>query len=260
MRLVLAVLIGAVVVHGQGMPFPGGGLVHDQGGGGGGVTISSHGVTASPSSCANNSTTCAQSGSDTQAVVGVTGDTLVAVVHVASNISVTLPSGCTVTATFGAQSMTFLTAAYNPGVAGNSVSIWPFYLKNATAATDYLSFSISGVGCTFYYVQGIFWADLAGASTTAPIDTSVTNVSTSSGGSQAVTSAGNVTNSGEVGLCFVSYSVAITGYTGAFSLLDSGLTGNGDASLIHPSAGSPITCTATATLGSYGLSLFSVTP
>ncbi len=238
----------------QSIPFPGvGNQVH----GGGAVTISNHGVTSVPSTCTNGTDTCAQSGGDTPATVGATGDTLFVAVHVATNAGAVSPMGCTVTASDGTNTYTFLTGAFNAGVSSNTVPIWPFYAKNATAGTYNLSFSISGIGCDFYYVQGIFWVDLAGASTTAPIDTSVTNATT---GSQAITSAGNVTNAGEVGLCLASWNTAITGYTGAFSLLDSGLTGNGNADVVGPTAGSPITCTATGGAAQYGMSILAITP
>jgi len=151
---------------------------------------------------------------------------------------------CTVTATDGTHSFTYLPAAYTPGVLVNSDAIWTFYLKNATAGSYYISFTITGgSGCAFYYTDGIYWQDLSVASVTAPIDTSVTNVNTNTGIS-SVTSAGNVTNTGEVGLCLIAAS-GVPSFTGSFSALDSSSGGGAFAavgSVTNPTAGASLTC------------------
>ena len=217
-------------------------------------TVSNHGVTPTPSTCTNGTTTCAQSGSDTKAVVGTTGDTLLAVVFVSANAAQDAMYGaCTMTASDGTNTYTFLTAGFSPGVALNSNAVWPFYAKNATAGSYYLSFTLTGAGCTFNYISGIYWVDLAGASTTAPIDTSVTNTSASSGGAGSITSSGNITNSGEVAICLVGSSTGTPTFTGAFSTLDTNALA-ADASAVNPVSGSTVTCS----MSPFGANAFSI--
>lgn len=256
MKLALCLLWALAHLSAQTIQIPGPGAVHST------ITpasISNHGVTYPPSNCTNNTATCAQSGSDTKATVGATGNTLVGVLVVGTNIGVVVPSGCTVTGSYGATAMTFIPAAYNGGINANTVAIWPFYLKNATAGSEYLSFGISGSGCTFYYTQGIFWVDITGVSTSAPLDTSVSN-SANGGNLLSVTSAGSISNSGEISICVTTTNgPSITGFTG-YTQMDVGNVGSTTA-FASPSPGSTTTCTiTTSSVGQNALAILAVSP
>jgi hypothetical protein len=129
----------------------------------------------------------------------------------------------------------------------------------ATAGAGSITVTISGASCTLNFVK-IVWAELTGANHTTPVDSAVTNKASGTSAAPSVTSAGNVTKTNEVGVCFVASSATSNfTFSGAYSLLDTTAAAFlADADAVHPTAGTTTTCTGSQTSNSYWISVIGV--
>ena len=227
-----------------------------------GVSISNKGNKGYPiTGCGTSATSCT-----IPITVANTGDTVVLAARFCSlNNSCLTHSGCTVTASDGTNTYTYLSAASvaNLSAAGTFYNIAVLYAKNATAGSYTATISITGTSCVLSYLSESYY-DFSGANTTNPIDTGVSQTATSGGtqsASATITSSGNVTNSNEVAVAIISSgSHAITG-TGSYSTLQTIIATAVDQDLVGPTSGSATTATATLSANdNWWYSLFAVTP
>lgn len=163
----------------------------------------------------------------------------------------------TISVSDGTNTYTEVTAA-SVIPSGVKYFIKPFVAKAVTGGTYTITISQTGTTQRFYYVgTGLY--ELSGANASNPIDANISAYSDGSSASPSLTSPGNVSSSGEVMLANIGTQPGFA-FTGAFSLLNTLSSTALTASLVHPSAGSPVTLSGTQSSGGYWFSMIGIKP
>lgn len=237
----------SLLSFGQGLPFNANGMAHATAAPGGPVSITHSGS----STCSSTSCTI------TSQVIGATGDAVIVNVQGCADASCAKDySMCTVTVTDGTNTYTRIAAA---SLAATQWNIYPFLATNATAGTYTITYAISGAACSMQY-GGAAFADFHLASTTTPLDTAVTATATQTTTTPSITSAGNVSTSGEVGYAMMSNGSSAITPTGSYTSLTTIVTGATISSNSSLTAGATTTATGSETSHLTFLSLIAIKP
>lgn len=209
-------------------------------------------------SCPDNTTPCVLTGF----VVNTTGDTGVVMFGICTDGSCLTNwdnMTMTVSVTGAGGAWTEDTAARAISTAANpQTTQFVFVAPNLTAGTYNLTITYTGV-TPFYTAATLF--DAAGANHTTPGDSAVSNNGVGvSSTTPTVTSAGNVTNSGELGLALLSCYAHGNSNTGVYNTADLNLTDGRLALYKALTQGVPTTAAATCNSGEWVASLIALKP
>lgn len=219
-----------------------------------GVTISSHGryVDGGAATCSGTApATCTVS-----SVAITTGDAVAVFWQYCDNASCVTPEiPSSIAVSDGTNTYTL---AVN-GAAGAAVRSYAFVAKNVSGGTKTFSLTRTAPSGNAVFYSAIYIIDLAGASLTAPVDTS--GAANGNSTSPSVTTSGNVTNANSVGLCALDAANGATVYTAPYTVLDFSVgDGRTDASTSNPTTGTTSTCAATTLSGLWATLIVVITP
>lgn len=218
-----------------------------------GVSLSGHQYFPSggvPADCPDNTSSCKWA----NFVVHTTGDAGVVQFFTCHDGSCLTPFSGTWTMTGCGGTWTEVTAARATTA---KATVATFVAPNLTAQT--CDITLTHGSLVLFYV-GAELSDCSAASTTSPVDTSVSNPATGNSATPSITSAGNVTNAGELGLVYFScFSASITN-TGTYTT--GGTDGAGSMALFKSSLTQAGTTTAAVacTIADYLATMIAITP
>lgn len=163
------------------------------------------------------------------------GDTVWAVISACATTGCVSATACTVTATGGTNGAYTALTAVNFGTSWNS---WGFYFAGVTGTSETITFAISGTGCTaFGYPQTYFIALKSSLGRPPTYDSSAgVGSATNNAGTYTVTSPGNVSVSGELGIGYINDTSPT--FSGGYTVLDAASSNDHDATSTTLTSGS----------------------
>ena len=217
------------------------------------VAIVSHSMYQS---CTSPSLTCG-----VPLTISHTGDTMLVFLHICQAINCLTAGVPTASMSDGTNTYTQIgsNCVQSPTTI---ITGCAFVAANVTAGSYTLTITmVAGSPGTNTYFQIVQLVELSGGNHTTPLDSNVTQTGSGTSAAPSITSPGNVTYPGEVGIGYQIVTSNPLTQTGVFSALDN--AGGNDiwsAKVVGPTVGSSLTLSASMTSGHYVFIMVGVRP